>query len=63
MSEKLDKVIDDIDRSASECCAEIREKATELCQSIEGYVRTEPLKAAVIAVGLGFVAGMLLTRR
>jgi ElaB/YqjD/DUF883 family membrane-anchored ribosome-binding protein len=63
MSEELDKVIDDIDRSASECCAEVREKAAELAQSIEVYVRNEPLKSAIIAVGLGFVAGMLLTRR
>ena len=63
MNEELDKVMSDIDRSAEECYVEMREKAAELCQSVETYVRKEPVKAAIIAVGLGFVAGMLLSRR
>jgi ElaB/YqjD/DUF883 family membrane-anchored ribosome-binding protein len=63
MSEELDKVMNDIDRSASECCSQMREKATELCTSVEQYVRQEPMKSVVIAAGLGLVAGLLLSRR
>lgn len=63
MNEELDKVMGDIDRSAEECYDEMREKAAELCQSVETYVRKEPVKAAIIAGGLGFVAGILLARR
>jgi ElaB/YqjD/DUF883 family membrane-anchored ribosome-binding protein len=53
----------DIDRSASECCAEMKEKASELCGTIEEYVHNEPMKSVVIAAGLGLVAGLLLSRR
>jgi ElaB/YqjD/DUF883 family membrane-anchored ribosome-binding protein len=63
MNEELDKVMDDVDRSAAECCAEMREKAAELCQSVEEYVRREPMKSAVIAAGFGLVTGLLLSRR
>ncbi len=62
MNEDLDKVMNDIDRSAEECYAEMREKAAELCQSVETYVRKEPVKSAIIAVGLGFVAGSVVWR-
>jgi len=63
MSEELEKVIKDVDQSASECCAEMKEKATELCNSVEAYVRQEPMKSVVVAAGLGLVAGILLARR
>ena len=63
MNEELDKVMNDIDRSAEEVYAEVREKASELCQSVEIYVAKEPVKSAIVAAGLGFVAGMLLSRR
>ena len=63
MNEDLEKVMEDIDQSASECCAEMCDKAAELYQSVEGYVRREPMKSAVIAAGLGLVMGMLLARR
>jgi ElaB/YqjD/DUF883 family membrane-anchored ribosome-binding protein len=55
--------VEEIDQSASECCAEMREKAAELCTSMENYVRQEPMKSVVIAAGLGLVAGLLLSRR
>jgi ElaB/YqjD/DUF883 family membrane-anchored ribosome-binding protein len=63
MDEKLEKVVADVEQSASECCAEMREKATELCNSVEAYARREPLKALMIAGGLGLVVGVLLSRR
>ena len=63
MKEDLEKVVEEIDQSASECCAEMREKASELCSSMESYVRQEPMKSVVIAAGLGLVAGLLLSRR
>jgi ElaB/YqjD/DUF883 family membrane-anchored ribosome-binding protein len=63
MNEELEKVVKDIDKSASECCAEMKEKAGELCGSIEAYVRQEPMKSVAIAAGLGLVAGLILSRR
>jgi ElaB/YqjD/DUF883 family membrane-anchored ribosome-binding protein len=63
MAEELDKVMDEIDRSASECCTEMKEKAAELCNSVEAYVRQEPMKSVVIAAGLGLLTGLLLSRR
>jgi ElaB/YqjD/DUF883 family membrane-anchored ribosome-binding protein len=63
MNEELDKVVNDIEQSASECCADMREKAAELCGSVEDYVRREPMKSVVIAAGLGLVTGLLLSRR
>jgi ElaB/YqjD/DUF883 family membrane-anchored ribosome-binding protein len=63
MNEELEKVRDDVDRSATECCADMREKAKELCNSVEAYVRQEPMKAVVIAAGVGLLAGVLASRR
>lgn len=63
MAEELEKVIDQIDRSASECCAEMKVKASELCNSVEAYVRQEPMKSVVIAAGVGLLTGLLLSRR
>lgn len=63
MNEELDDVMDKIDRSASECCSEMREKATELFDAVEAYVRREPMKAAVIAAGLGLFTGLIFARR
>ncbi|HEY2826999.1 MAG TPA: hypothetical protein VGJ04_05305 [Pirellulales bacterium] len=63
MNEEFEKVVSDIEQSASECCSEMREKAAELCGTVEDYVRHEPMKSVVIAAGLGLVAGLLLSRR
>ena len=63
MKEEIEKTINDIDESAAECCSQMREKAGELCNSVEAYVRKEPMKAVVIAAGVGLVAGLLLSRR
>ncbi len=63
MNEDLNKVVSDIEESASECCSEMRERAAELCGTVEDFVRQEPMKSVVIAAGLGLVAGLLLSRR
>ncbi|HZZ27371.1 MAG TPA: DUF883 C-terminal domain-containing protein [Pirellulales bacterium] len=63
MNEELDKVMGDIENSASECCSQMREKTAELCGTVEDYVRQEPMKSVVIAAGLGLVAGLFLSRR
>jgi len=63
MNEELEKVVKEIDQSAEACCVEMKEKATELCHSVEAYVRQEPMKSVAIAAGLGLVAGLLLSRR
>jgi ElaB/YqjD/DUF883 family membrane-anchored ribosome-binding protein len=41
----------------------MKEKATELCNSVEAYVRQEPMKSVVIAAGVGLLTGLLLSRR
>jgi ElaB/YqjD/DUF883 family membrane-anchored ribosome-binding protein len=63
MNEEIEKVVKDIDQSAEACCAEMKEKASELCGSIEAYVRQEPMKSVAIAAGLGLMTGLLLSRR
>ena len=63
MNDELNKVVSDIEKSATECCTEMRQRATELCGTVEDYVRQEPMKSVVIAAGLGLVAGLLLSRR
>ena len=63
MDEKLEKAVEDVEQSASQCCSEMREKAAELCNCVEDYARREPLKALLIAGGLGLVVGVLLSRR
>jgi ElaB/YqjD/DUF883 family membrane-anchored ribosome-binding protein len=63
MNEELEKVVKDIDKSAEACCSEMKVKAGELCESIETYVRQEPMKSVAIAAGLGLVAGLILSRR
>jgi ElaB/YqjD/DUF883 family membrane-anchored ribosome-binding protein len=63
MKNELDKVMKDVDRSAAECCTEMKEKAAELCNSVEAYVRQEPMKGVLLAAGLGLVAGLLMARR
>jgi ElaB/YqjD/DUF883 family membrane-anchored ribosome-binding protein len=63
MNEELDKVVADIDRSASECCSELKEKAADLYSNVEEYVHNEPMKSVAIAAGLGLIAGLLISRR
>jgi len=63
MNEELDKVMAEVDQSAEQCCAEMREKASELCSTVEDYVRREPMKSVVVAAGVGLLAGLLLSRR
>lgn len=63
MDEKLKEVVAEVEQSASQCCSDMREKAAELCTVVEDYARREPLKALMIAGGVGLVVGVLLSRR
>jgi ElaB/YqjD/DUF883 family membrane-anchored ribosome-binding protein len=63
MKNEIEKVMQDVDQSAAECCAEMKEKAAELCDSVEAYVRKEPMKGVLLATGLGLVVGLLISRR
>jgi ElaB/YqjD/DUF883 family membrane-anchored ribosome-binding protein len=39
-----------------------REKALELGETLEIQIRSRPIRALLIAAGIGFLAGMLLKR-
>jgi len=49
--------------TATEYLDKGREKAAELGETLEIQIRTRPIRAILVAVGLGFVAGILLKRR
>jgi ElaB/YqjD/DUF883 family membrane-anchored ribosome-binding protein len=40
-----------------------RKKAVELEKTVEGYIQDEPVKALLIAAGVGFLVGMFWRRR
>ncbi len=40
-----------------------KEKATELTEKAEGFVREQPIKSVLIAAGVGLLLGILLRRR
>ena len=40
-----------------------REKLSEITAEVEDYIRREPLKAALIAAGVGLCVGLCLMRR
>jgi ElaB/YqjD/DUF883 family membrane-anchored ribosome-binding protein len=63
MAEPIKEAVEQIDESASQCCAEMQAKASEFYRSVEDYVNREPMKAVLIAAGLGLVAGIVLSRR
>jgi ElaB/YqjD/DUF883 family membrane-anchored ribosome-binding protein len=63
MNQDVEKALETVNRSAEEISADLREKAVELCNSVEAYVRQEPIKAVAIAVGVGLLTGLLVSRR
>jgi ElaB/YqjD/DUF883 family membrane-anchored ribosome-binding protein len=48
--------------TAAEYLDKGREKAMELGQTLELQIRTRPIRALLIAAGVGFLAGMILKR-
>jgi ElaB/YqjD/DUF883 family membrane-anchored ribosome-binding protein len=49
--------------TASEYLDRGREKALELGETLEIQIRSRPIRALLVAAGVGFLAGMLLKRR
>ena len=48
--------------TAAEYLDKGRERAVELGQTLEIQIRTRPIRALLIAAGVGFLAGMILKR-
>lgn len=61
--EKFEEVRDNVGESAARYYEQGRTKAKELEQTLEGIIRERPLKAIMIAVGIGLILGGLAIRR
>ncbi len=61
-SEKIGEKATHFKGAASESWQDSREKAREVHASLEDYIRENPTKAALSAVGIGFVLGLLIRR-
>ena len=48
---------------AASFCQQQREKAEQIGRSVEDSVRSQPLRAVLVAAGAGFVLGALWMRR
>ena len=48
---------------ASDLYRKGRKKASELEEGIEGYIKEQPVKALLIAAGVGLLVGLLRRRR
>jgi ElaB/YqjD/DUF883 family membrane-anchored ribosome-binding protein len=55
--------VSDVRDTASEWIDTAKEKASDANTAVIKYVQKNPFKSIAIAVGVGFVAGMLLKRR
>jgi ElaB/YqjD/DUF883 family membrane-anchored ribosome-binding protein len=56
------KVSDITKAKFAEATSDIQHKASETSDQLEGMIRKNPTQAALAAVGIGFVLGLLLTR-
>lgn len=55
--------LDALKGSAAECLEQGRARAMQMERTIEGQIRSQPMRAMLIAAGIGLVAGFLLARR
>lgn len=55
-------VVHDFQERASSMAGEWKEKAKHLHSEIENYVRENPTKSVLTAVGVGFVLGLVFRR-
>ncbi len=53
---------EDLRNQASEYCEQGRERAEQWEQNIESYVREKPVKALLLAAGVGFLIGAIWKR-
>jgi ElaB/YqjD/DUF883 family membrane-anchored ribosome-binding protein len=49
--------------AAADCCAAGAEQVRNATQTIEDFVRRQPVTSLLIAAGVGFVAALFVTRR
>jgi len=67
MGERIRETAEDTLRRVQEAAPEYyeqgREKLSEITAEVEDYIRREPLKAALIAAGVGLCVGLCLMRR
>lgn len=61
-TEKIGAKASHLKGAATESWQDSREKARELHSSLEDYIRENPTKAALSAVGIGFVLGLIIRR-
>ena len=55
----MDKA-EDIQESGKDKMAYVRDKATMMKENVDGYIRTNPEKSLLIAVGFGIISGVIL---
>jgi ElaB/YqjD/DUF883 family membrane-anchored ribosome-binding protein len=61
--EAAQETLGELKESATEYVERGRERVSELGDTIESRIREQPMKAVLIAAGVGFVLGMCWTRR
>ncbi|HQU43638.1 MAG TPA: hypothetical protein PK867_12555 [Pirellulales bacterium] len=59
----VEQVLNDIKNRAADYVDLGRGKATELTETVERQIRTQPVTAVAIAAGIGFALGFLWMRR
>lgn len=60
--EAASQKFEELRNHASECCEQGRERAEQWEQNIESYVREKPVKALLLAAGVGFLMGAIWKR-
>ena len=55
--------LDSLRQSAGEYMEQGRQRAIDMERSLESQIRAQPLRAVLIAAGVGMVAGILFCRR
>jgi ElaB/YqjD/DUF883 family membrane-anchored ribosome-binding protein len=61
--EMAQEKVEQVRAGAADCATEGREKVRDVQRSFEQYVREQPLKSVLIAVGIGMVLGRFWLRR
>ena len=63
VTEAAQDQLENLRDTAGEYYEQGRAKAEELCGSLEQRIQRTPLQSVMIAAGVGFVLGMIITRR
>ncbi len=62
-SQYAEEALRELQDRATEYLAMGREKALAMSDAVEEQIRTRPVQAVTVAAGIGFVLGLLWTRR